>query len=500
MRAVGAGRDERAGMVVGVAIILCIAFAARLYGIGEKPPWLDEVITINRAGLPVPHLLHDSLRNRHLPGFFLIERLARELAPVRMQIAALRFTPALAGAVSAGLVFAIARQAGGRDGAWLAGLLMAFAPQQVAFSQEARSYTMMMAPLLLALAGLLALVRNPDAPPRASWPAYAAGTAVALLILPDALPWPLIASAAFLAAAIPRSRARKRLIRSWGLLNGGILILVAPAYALLLLTPHHGPMAGFRWIPAPTIHFLLTEAASLYGLRDATMVTMRLLPTHMMILAPAMAVLAILGIRHLRAARGEGLTLLIAWLGQPAALCLLSLLHPLLLPRYLLWSAPPFFILAGLGLDELVPAARLAVLPAAGLVLVLNLAPYYHAETRPRWDLAANLLAASTSPGDIILASDGAARIMLGHYDSALKPRVTRSAARARAALATGHAVYAVYGPAGQGVQPSRARFMTWAARIGRLSSPLRAGAEISIRRVGPAPDRVACSAGIVCR
>ncbi len=500
MRAVGADRDDRAGMAIGVAIIVCAAFAVRLHGLGDKPPWLDEVITINRAGLRMPYLIQDSLRNRHLPGFFLIERLALEYAPVRMQMAPLRFVPALAGAASAGLVFAIARQAGGRHGAWLAGLLMAFAPQQVAFSQEARSYTLMMAPQLLALAGLLAIVRAPDAESRASWQAYAAGTALSLLVLPDALPWPLIASTAFLAAAMPRSHGRKRLIRTWVLLNAAILLLLAPAYALLALTPHHGPMAGFRWIPAPTLHTLLTEAASLYGLRDATIVTMRLLPTHLVFLAPSMAVLAFLGIRHLRAARAERLTLLIAWLGQPAALGLLSLIHPLLLPRYLLWSAPPFFILAGLGIDELAPAARLAALPVAGLALALNLTPYYHAETRPRWDLAAKLLDARMSSGDVILASDGAARIMLGHYDTALTPRVTRDAARARAALAAGHTVYAVYGPAGQGVQPPRTQFMEGAARLGPLSSPLRAGTEITIRRIGPPQARIACAAGTACR
>ncbi|HQT74349.1 MAG: hypothetical protein B7Z59_08725, partial [Acidiphilium sp. 37-67-22] len=63
-------------MAIGVAIIVCAAFAVRLHGLGDKPPWLDEVITINRAGLRMPYLIQDSLRNRHLPGFFLIERLA----------------------------------------------------------------------------------------------------------------------------------------------------------------------------------------------------------------------------------------------------------------------------------------------------------------------------------------------------------------------------------------------------------------------------------------
>ncbi|WP_288039518.1 hypothetical protein [Acidiphilium sp.] len=501
MRAASDHRSERAGLLAGIGLVFAASLAARLHGLGAKPLWLDEVITFTRAGRPLHGLVLDSLRNHHLPGFFVIERAALLLAPKAAQVAALRLVPALAGAACAALVFAIAWSAGGRSGAWLAGLLMAFAPLQVAFGQEARSYTLMMAPLLLALHGLLGLVRAPDAPCRRPWLNFGLGTAGALLVLPDALPWLAAATLAILAAALPRSRDRIGLLRRWVALNAALLLLVAPAYALLLLVPPQGPMAGFAWIPPPSASFLWADAASLYFMRDATMVTMRLLPPVLPGLAAAMALLAILGLWRLRRARAEALVLLIVWLGLPIALGVVSLVHPVMLPRYLLWSAPPFFVLAGLGIEALPPPARLAALPAAAAVLLFNLAPYYHAETKPRWDLAAARLAARATAGDVILASDGAAWAMLGHYDPALAPLVTQRRARAAAALAEGRPVFAIYGPAGQGAQPSPAAFAAMAASLGPLSPPRRAGTEIVIRRISPPPAaRIACSLGAICR
>ena len=501
MRAALDHPGERAGLVAGVGLIFAASLVARLHGLGAKPLWLDEVITFTRAGRPLHGLVLDSLRNHHLPGFFLIERAALLLAPKAAQVVALRLVPALAGAACAALVFAIAWSAGGRSGAWLAGLLLAFAPLQVAFGQEARSYTLMMAPLLLALHGLLGLARDPDAPSRRPWLSFGLGTAGALLVLPDALPWLALANAAMLAAILPRSRSRARLLRRWAALHAALLLLLAPAYAALLLVPPQGPMAGFAWIPPPSASFLWADAASLYFMRDATMVTMRLLPPVLPALAATMALLAALGLWRLRPARADALVLLIIWLGLPAALGVVSLVHPVLLPRYLLWSAPPFFVLAGLGIETLPPPARLAALPAAAAMLLLNLAPYYHAETKPRWDLAAAHLAARATAGDVILVSDGAAWAMLGHYDLALAPLVTQRRTRAAAALAEGRPVFAIYGPAGQGVQPSPAAFAAMAARLGPLSPPERAGTEIVIRQISPPPAaRIACSSGAACR
>ncbi|MGH7067370.1 MAG: hypothetical protein ACREEU_06240 [Acetobacteraceae bacterium] len=484
---------------LGMIVMLAIALAARLYQLGAKPYWLDEVFTALRSSLALPDLLADSLQNRHIPTFFLIEHAVIGLG-LGSGPAMLRLIPAIAGAVSASLAFCIAWTLGGRAAAWLAGLLLALAPMQVAFGQEARSYTLMIALILLALLGLVILAGKPDASacplhlpgaPRRAWAAYGFGTLGALLVLGDALPWLLAASLAMAAAILPRTNSRRGLLRNWLLVHGLILLAAAPAYATLLTAVHHQVLQSFLWIPPLSLGTAWMDAASVYGLRGATMVTMQLLPTPFGGLALLAGILAILGAWRLKDRPAPLIVLAFAWLSLPATLALASLIHPVLLPRYLLWSAGPFCILAGFGIEAFPRRfGRVGVLALAAL-LVANLYSYYEAETKPRWDSAAGLLAERFEPGDLLLVSDGSAGVMLDFYRHGTDSRgpawpISQEPSRAAAALAGGHRVFAVYGPAGQGVQPDRAKFFAVAARLGRAGPPLRAGSEITIRAINP--------------
>ncbi|MGH7108762.1 MAG: hypothetical protein ACREFT_19880, partial [Acetobacteraceae bacterium] len=376
----------------------------------------------------------------------------------------------------------------------------ALAPVQVAFGQEARSYTLMMALILLALFGLVLLAMRPGdsarplhlpSAPRGAWAAYGFGTLGALLVLGDALPWLLAANLAMAAAILPRTNSRRGLLRNWLLVHGLILLLAAPAYAWMLTTVHHQVLQTFLWIPPLSLATVWMDAASLYGLRDATMVTMQLLPSPLGGLAWVAGALAVLGAWRLRDRPAPLIVLALALLSLPATLALISLIHPVLLPRYLLWSAGPFFVLAGFGI-EMFPRwlAKAGVLALAAL-LVANLLPYYGAETKPHWDSAARLLAERFEPGDLLLVSDGSTGVMLDfNRQGTDRPHppwpTTQESSRAAAALAAGHRVFAVYGPAGQGRQPVPTQFFATAAKLGHVGPPLSAGSEIVIRAIDP--------------
>ena len=49
-----------------------LAFAARLYGLSDKPLWLDEVYTHLRANLPISDLIASSLSHTHFPTYFFL--------------------------------------------------------------------------------------------------------------------------------------------------------------------------------------------------------------------------------------------------------------------------------------------------------------------------------------------------------------------------------------------------------------------------------------------
>ena len=481
----------------GIVAVLAVALAARFIGLGSKPFWLDEAFTVIRSSRPVQGVIADSLQNRHLPSFFLIEH---ALIGLGSGPAILRAVPAIAGAATAPLAFAIAWKLGGRAAAWLAGLLLALAPLQVAFGQEARSYTLMMALILLALLGLTILAIRPgdgsvrfSAPnaPRGAWAAYGLGTLGALLVLGDAWPWLIAANIAMVAGILPHARSRRGFLRNWLIVHGLILLIALPFYAAILAATHEQVLQSFLWIPPLSLATGWMDVASLYGLRDATMVTMRLLPTPFAGITFVLLALAGFGAWRLRRQPGPLIVLGVAFLGLPLTLALASLVHPILLPRYLLWSAGPFFVLAGFGIELLPERLWKPALAAAALCAVINLLPYYTSETKPRWDRAASMLAQRFASGDLLLVSDGAASAMLDFDRQGVKPRhpawpATQDPKQAAAALATGHRVFVIYGPAGQGQQPDRAHFFATAAKLGSMAPGLAAGSEITIREISP--------------
>ncbi len=51
-----------------------LALAARLYGLSDKPLWLDEIITHGRANRPIWDLIANAFSNKHFPTYFIIVR------------------------------------------------------------------------------------------------------------------------------------------------------------------------------------------------------------------------------------------------------------------------------------------------------------------------------------------------------------------------------------------------------------------------------------------
>ena len=188
---------------------------------------------------------------------------------------------------------------------------------------------------------------------------------------------------------------------------------------------------------------------------------------------------------------------LLAWLLGFAALPLLllaiSLVKSMVLPRYILWSAAPFFILAGIGATALprriVPAAVAALL----LLCAVNLAPVYRTETKPRWDKAAATLAANVRPGDTVFTGDPNAPTML----AVLQPKdatpigstalVTPRFDVALARWKQGSRVWAVNGRSALGQPEGLDAFKDRIAALGTPALQIPEGKEITILMF-PAP------------
>ena len=442
------------------AAIGVFALALRLYGLGDKPFWLDEIASLRRATSSLHHLVADSLHNNHYPSYFLLLWLVAKIGTSQWL---LRLPSALFGALCAALACGIGRRAAGPRSGLVAGVLMAVSPFEVQFGQEARSYTLVSCLILTALYGLVRLAQEPEAAAlplhrsgalRGPWVAYCLGTAAALNVLNVAVPW-LLAANLGAVAIVWRARTGKRaFLRNWGLAQALILATWLPSLVAIYVASHGAVLDGAGWAPAATAGTIWAIMAPVYLLRISRFITFGLMPPLVPGLGLAVAVIAGLGAWRLRRKPMVLSVLGSAALLLPVSLLVVSLFVPVLVPRYFAWSAAPFFIFAGAGLGQL-RFRRFALAAAAFAALCLvNLLPYYGYETKPRWDLLAQQLAAAARPGDVVLLDSYYSYSVLsvfasrtGLTDHGVKlswslPQAVRQAA--------GHDLWAVYGRAGQ--------------------------------------------------
>jgi mannosyltransferase len=458
-----------AGTATLPLLIFGVALALRLVDLGNRPFWLDEVFTMQRVSLAPAALVRDSFLNHHMPSFFLM---LSALVPLGDPQFWLRVPSAAFGALSVMMVYLIGKHIAGRGAGVLAALILGLSPIALAFSQEARSYTMEMSLILVALFGITVLAMDipaaslplrDKASSRLAWLTFALGSAAALDVLGDGLPWVITANliGAVMAWKSPR---RGILIRNLLIADVVIAALSGPFYIIMAMTVENGFVHSFDWIPPLTGPRIWYNIASVYLMRVADSVTFKLMDVSTpavltWLIDAALISSAGLGSWRLRHRPGPLATLSLSMLILPVATIIISIWKPLLLPRYILWSAAPFAILAGIGGSfamRMIPR-RGHVLVFAGVtaLLLVNLYPYYGAETKPRWDIAAQILASEVAPGDVVYLNDkGALPILRMYLPTATQPIVLRDSdgdlQHAEQAEMQGHRVWAVFGHAGQ--------------------------------------------------
>jgi uncharacterized membrane protein len=500
------------------ALVFAAALIVRLIDLGRRPFWLDEVFTLNRVSLPPAALVHDSFVNHHMPSFFLL--LSPFVAFGHPELW-LRLPPAVFGALSVMLVYLIAARIAGRVAGVCGAMVIGLSPTALAFSQEARSYTMEMCLILVALYGLVQLAmdvpaaakswRDP-ASPLGAWAALILGSIGALDVLGDGLPWVLTANIIG-ALLLAQPGGRRGLLRNLLAADALMAIFSAPFYLIMSMTQSEDFEHSFMWIPPLNISRLWYNIGSIYLMRVADSVTFRFMEVATpdwflwLITAGLLAAVAA-GIWWLRRQSGTLITLVLSCALLPVLLAVVSLWRPVLLPRYILWSAAPFAVLAGIGASRLIAAmprrAQPVALALCGLVLVINLVPYYGAETKPRWDIAAHLLAHDVGPGDVVfLDDDGALPILRTYLPPGAQAVVLHDSDgdlnHAVVAQMQGKRVWAVFGHAGQ----SAATKQDWPefyAKIAKLGTPRQiqvAGNRIYITMFDPLSHGVSANCAL---
>jgi|GEM_PF-3904651 len=153
-------------------LVILGGWSLRLWRLDESSLWLDELIQVHLAGLPVRQLVPTAFKHANLPLDILVTKSFLRLGE---QDYWLRLAPALAGTLVIPLVWALARRVSDGAVASVAAVLAALAPIALRYSREVRPYSSLL--MLVTLSGYLYL-RARTRP--LLWPAFALGLLAAM--------------------------------------------------------------------------------------------------------------------------------------------------------------------------------------------------------------------------------------------------------------------------------------------------------------------------------
>ncbi|HYM96316.1 MAG TPA: glycosyltransferase family 39 protein [Candidatus Sulfotelmatobacter sp.] len=409
---------------IPVVVVALIALVFRLYHLGAKSLWLDEIIQASAAGYQSLHEVIAWTRgDDQMP---LLNVVTWSMRGLTLSEAVLRMPSAIAGVLTVPVLYLLGRDLFGRRTGWLASLLACILPFALAYSQEARPYAFLMFGTTLQMYFAYQVVTR-----RGILDSLGLATASLFNLYSHYMALaPTLAAAFFVggvlavdaANALRRSAPeRDSAVRAW--IRGARPALLAAAIILVGYLPWARTLRdflrrgsqGFGRYAGQGHHVTLADLQALLGALSFSGVTLVLL----VIGAIACAV-------WLWHGRARPAALLGAWLLVPIA-ALSFRLHAavlLLIPRYFSFLVPAGILLVALGIDGLARLAARAYPPgrmpawlsrarAAGVVtLALSVAlagqilpATVAAYQAPKDDYrdAAGLLMASSPPDSVVL-------------------------------------------------------------------------------------------------
>ncbi|XPV77594.1 MAG: glycosyltransferase family 39 protein [Desulfovibrio sp.] len=162
--------------------VLLLGAVLRLYGLGDESIWIDEAQTVTYAVQSFPEIIKYCARDVHPPLFLFFMKIWTDLFGISE--VALRMPSAIFGIISVWLTYLVAEKLLSgveqyRNTGVLAAVFMAVSYMAINFSQEARSYSMMLCAILVSCHALLCYLEGPT---RKSSLYYAASVALMLYV------------------------------------------------------------------------------------------------------------------------------------------------------------------------------------------------------------------------------------------------------------------------------------------------------------------------------
>jgi mannosyltransferase len=377
-------------------LIIALAALTRFLFLTRKSFWLDEGASVALARLPWPAFIDRlSTHEANMAVYYFLLRPWLYFGNSEFWIRTLSVLPGIA---TIPVVYAIGKKLFDRRIGLAASLLLSVHVGHVAYSQEARGYSLA---VFFASISCLYFLRIMDDGHAADLALYVLFTALAVYTHFFA---GLIVAAQFLslAALDPQLIPRRRLLVSFVC----IVILCVPA-AAFALSKDVGQLA---WVPKTSLKELHHTATLLTG--NGPVLILYLL----LWLAAMNAALATWRKRSINSWR---YAFVLSWLFTPLILILLiSPRKPILAPRFLLASVPAAVLLCALGVFRLHRfTLRTASLTLVVLVSVAALAGYYR-KPKEDWRGVTQYVLSHAQPTDLVLTYPRWDAVAVDYYRS----------------------------------------------------------------------------------
>lgn len=385
-------RGRRAVLLL-LTLIVVAGLLVRVVGLGRESLWWDEGASLRLARMPVGAMMRALAADDFSPPLYYL-LLHGWIGVFGESDAAMRLLSALFGAAAVGVMYLLGARLLNRAGALMAAALVALAPFQVAYSQEARGYSLMM---LLGLGAMYYFVRLLEEPSRAAVAGY--WLCSLLLIYTHVCGLFIVATQAACYLALWWARRPRAGIgpMPWIGLHVGLALAYAPS--LWLIAARAGDMDGFWIAPAGV------------GAMKVSLIQFAGAPLMLGLFALLSGVGVLTAFWPGGAARGRlGVTavaLPVVWLVGPMVLCFIAsrVGRPIYVTRYLIPASAGLYLMAAGGV------AWLAVRPAVGALVGLLAAGIsahalyaYQTTTHGEpWRQLAQYVEEHAQPGDLVL-------------------------------------------------------------------------------------------------
>jgi mannosyltransferase len=400
----GFARSREIALLFGV--ILPLALVLRLHSLGARSFNEDEIVSALLARWGLSRFLSTVTHwEANMALYYVILRFWIHLGQSEFVIRSLSVIFALAAVVA---LYSLGTRAFGKQVGILGALLLAINGFHIQYSQDARSYTLLVFLVTLSSLFLLQSVREGS---RRNWIRYVVTSTLAIYAHSFAV-FVLVAHGVSLLFLPRRQAPWRRFVPTTAAIG-----LLALPMVLFLLLRNNGELS---WVPRTNAWDVYNLFACLAGKPD---VSLRGYSAALLLCAFSIpVVIAILALAKsspwsIERTETWHLTFFLTWLSVPIVLILaISIRQPVFVPRFLIICLPPFILLGSYGLSRFWRAwLAVALLCVIAGLTARGLLAYYEAPGAD-WRRAAQYILSNQKPGDAAVFFPDHYQVRLEYY------------------------------------------------------------------------------------